>query len=362
MLPPLFAVWLEHALHLPIPLEPRSTCNDCAMVAAPGREPPTVPFRAETKCCTYQPDLANFQVGGILVGATAERAAGAAPTLAWANDVLDMRIARRTGITPAGISADALGGLIYERIVGPSMPAFGRTKEARCPYYLVQGGRCGVWQHRNAICSTWFCRFERGIRSKVFWRAVQGLLRGLERTVSTHVMLSLDVGAAALEAMLFRDQRPDGPVTDAVMPIDAKAYQRLWGEWAGRERAYYSHAYHIASALTGAEVVRLGGSELAVLIQIAAHARARLDDNELPARVSASPDVLYQIGPRRVRAAPAGLGYDPLELDRAVFDRASQWRDEPVHAIIAGDADTPAVDAATVRRMLDYGVLIPGAE
>lgn len=353
--PPLFEVWLAEALPRAVPDETRATCSDCAMVAGPDRWPP-VAFRADTKCCTYQPELHNFQVGGVL--------ADDDPSLAWAVDMIGIRIQRRTGVTPYGIRAPGLGRLLYDRVIDPSKGAFGRMSEARCPYYLVRGGRCGVWRHRNAVCSTWFCRYEHGLRSKLLWRAILGLLRAIERTVSGWVLLELEIGSSALEALLSHDQRRDGAVADAVTAVSEATYRNLWGDWLGRERELYIEAYRLARTLSWDDICALGSTELKILTAIAVHAQERLASDELPGAVTIGEQVVYQIHPRKpdtMRASTGVLGYDPLDVPRHIIDLLPRFAGRDPAEVLAELDGEGGLDAAAVLELLDYGVLRAGS-
>ena len=63
MLPGPYERWSRELLGRPFPAEPRSTCASCAMLPDAPDLPPEGPFRAEVRCCTYQPHLAPHLVG-----------------------------------------------------------------------------------------------------------------------------------------------------------------------------------------------------------------------------------------------------------------------------------------------------------
>jgi hypothetical protein len=350
-LPPLYARWMAEALSGPIPDETRAECSDCNMTRRPDREPPPVqPFASDTKCCTYQPELHNFLVGAIL--------ADTDKGVAWAKEVIAMRMQRRTGVTPVGIRAEPFKQLVYERIVDQSPAAFGRLREIRCPYYLNHdGGRCGVWRHRNSICTTWFCRYERGIVGRVFWKQLLALLRTVEQAVSSWAMLELGIGDDAAAALAQLAQRHEGTVQDAIDQIPDRLYRRLWGPWFGREAELYKEAARRVHELAWTDVQRIAGPYLKTVEVVVRRAYAELVSTDLPAQVTRAPDVLYQIHPRKpayVRITARPLPYDPLDLPAAVLDRL------PSPGVRA--PCTVVEDDATLRRLLDYGVLQPVRE
>ncbi len=360
-LPPLYARWLEEAIGEPIAGEPRATCDDCAMVsksATAPDQPPPVAFRPDTKCCTYQPELHNF-----LLGAIAEDADRG---LAWAKEMIALRVQKRTGVSPLGIRADAFAGMLYERIVDASPEAFGRMREVRCPYYVQQGGLCGVWRHRNAICSTWFCKYERGAVGHAFWKTVLGLLRIAERAVAMWCAVEVDPGPQAMTALLFLDQRRDAAVRDILDPTSPQAYAELWGRWAGREAELYRECARLAAGLTWNDVRRIAGPELGVLETIVRHNHAARAETTLPSQVR-SGEALIQLHPTKpgvVRASTRQLAYDPLELPAEVIPLlpALVGRD-PVEALAALHASGRGamLDDTLLRKLIDYGVLAPGA-
>ncbi|HLN49881.1 MAG TPA: hypothetical protein VK251_10275, partial [Steroidobacteraceae bacterium] len=113
------------------------TCDDCAMCAHAGdaHGPSRQFFSATVKCCSYVPELANFLVGRILSDTDAAAQAG--------RSTVNDRIAAGLGVTPLGLQQSA----VYSQLYRGSDAAFGRSQALRCPHFLEDGGRCGIWRH-----------------------------------------------------------------------------------------------------------------------------------------------------------------------------------------------------------------------
>src|SRR5688572_25688607 len=134
-LPPLYSKWIADVVPGPLPDETRATCSDCAMCS----ENEAIPFDARTKCCTYVPSIPNFLVGKILENKIA---------------VFESNL-NLAQVCPQGVWPNEE----FTKEYHPASPLFGRNLDWRCPYYLhEQDGLCGIWQHRNARCATWFCK------------------------------------------------------------------------------------------------------------------------------------------------------------------------------------------------------------
>src|SRR5262245_25747140 len=122
------------------------------MCARPGDvpRPDSEYFDPEIKCCTYLPPLPNFLVGRIPADDREDMAHGCSS--------VDARLIAGVEVTPLGFGVPAPYTLLY----GNARDAFGRARGLRCPHYVSEGGKCGIWRHREAICATWFCKRERG--------------------------------------------------------------------------------------------------------------------------------------------------------------------------------------------------------
>ena len=146
-LPPLYAPWVHEVLGGAIPKEAAAACRRCVMLA-PGRSGEgkrRIFFDAKTLCCTYLPDLPNFLVGRIL--------SDRSPAMAYGRRTVRDRLRRQAGVTPFGLARPALYSLLYD---SGAADGFGRSRSLHCPHH-VDGGPCGIWAHRCAVCATWFC-------------------------------------------------------------------------------------------------------------------------------------------------------------------------------------------------------------
>ncbi len=154
------------------PEEGRSTCGACPLVTD-GEAGVAYPFSMarEARCCTAQPDLANFLVGR----------AGDTP-------VLRARLANRDGVSAWGIRATAG---YDEAFAHRARTGFGRDVEMRCPYWVGGEHACGVWEGRSARCRAFFCRHDRGGVAALGWSQAAGLGVSVEAAIADHFAATL---------------------------------------------------------------------------------------------------------------------------------------------------------------------------
>jgi Fe-S-cluster containining protein len=220
--------------------ETKATCASCAMLeggcqgtAAPPVDGRSRFFRPDTKCCTFHPRLPNYLLGGILTdedpGATEGRRR------------LQARIASRVGVTPAWLHPPRTFSLLYDNSRG----AFGRAGSLRCPFYETAAGGCTIWAHRDAVCSTYFCKYVAGEDGRRFWTAVKELVSLVEIQLARAALLELAPELLDREPLTRPASAPIGPEdVDGAGPPEEQ-YAAAWGGWAGREVELYvaCHAY-----------------------------------------------------------------------------------------------------------------------
>jgi hypothetical protein len=349
-LPPLYAGWVDAMLGAPIPPETNATCGDCAMVVPPdARGNGETGFDPGVKCCTYQPDLWNFLVGGVLLDDGPESRLGLA--------TVEARIDAGVAVTPLGLGKSRVFQLLYRH----GTEAFGQSRSLLCPHFVdVDGGLCGVWKHRESTCATWFCKFVRGAIGKEFWGQLQQVLRVVERAVSCWCLLELGLDEESL-ARLYRPHRSDRPPEMSGSDFDGEPnlaeLRGIWGAWRGRERDFYRECARIAASLAWTDVARLGGAELDVHTRLTRRAYARLMSTEVPDRLEAA---LIQITPRGDRARLTTYsGIDALDVPAALARSLPYFDGRPTAIVLEeiGNRERLRIDPSLVRKLADFGVL-----
>lgn len=333
-LPPLHARWMGTFLPAPIPRETKAACGDCVMCPGRGAEPEEA-FAPETKCCTFVPTLPNFLVGRAL----------ADPELGEGRRSLEARIAAREEVSPLGLGITGDEQERYRTLKAAGM--FGKPGAGlRCPHYVDrEGGLCGLWRHRPAVCATWFCRHERGRVGLEFWQALRRMLAKAEDSLSVWCVLQAGLPPEALLA-LFPEDRP--------ADLD-----RAWGPWRGREPDFYRACAARVDALGWEDVRRIGGASVEALAALVVERFRALLDVRLPAQVGTG-EYRLTAGSDRLRLR----GYSPgdwIDLPPAFMDVLLNLGTEPAGAAAdrlarAGLPDPPAL----LRRLLDLGILVEG--
>jgi hypothetical protein len=161
--------------------EARADCGRCPQVAATAAGAP-YPFgmAADARCCTAQPNLANFLVGRAVADGAEAR--------------IRARLADRDGVSAWGIRAVAGYDEAFPR---RAATGFGRDLAMRCPFWVGGDHACGVWSGRSARCRAFFCRHDHGLTSALGWSQAAGLAVALEAATADHLIEALGGGPAA---------------------------------------------------------------------------------------------------------------------------------------------------------------------
>ena len=298
------------------PDEARSTCAACPLVTE-GDAGVAYPFSMarDARCCTAQPDLANFLAG---------RAGDSA--------VVRARLANRDGVSAWGIRAvTGYDAAFLQR----AKEGFGRDVGMRCPFWVGGDHACGVWQGRSARCRAFFCRHDRGLAGALSWSQAAGLGVALEAAIAAHFVATLDAvpdDDASVRDLLAWYARC-AAAADALAETDALAIVRA-----------------VPPPAPTAEPDRIVGSPRGKLIaKLRVHGSA-IADVLVPA-VSA-------VQPHGDRVLIAGYStFDAVSAPPSVFsllsrlDGATPWR-----TALAELAD-PALDEALVRELRRAGAL-----
>ena len=357
-LPSLYQPWIEAMLGGALPAETEATCHACVMLPEAGVAQPDDPspaserplfFDPRMKCCTYVPALPNFLVGRILLDTTPEMAAG--------RESVRARIAAGIGVMPLGLAQPPTFVVLYAR---GGAETFGRSVELRCPHYVSDTGGCGIWRHRQSICTTWFCKYTRGAVGERVWRDLRHLLGIAERVLAVHCVraLSLEPEAARDAAALFPATTPAAFRAQELEGAPDPPVRALWGHHAGRESAFYEAAGRLVGDLGWEDVRRAGGPELDLAVDVLRTSYAALVARRVPRALRIGAIHRRPLGDGAAEVV-AYSGYHPITLPASLMSVLHVFDGRPTAAALAAAVEAGvAIDRAVVRQLVDMGVLV----
>lgn len=358
VLPPLYARWMDELLAGPIAPETNATCADCAMCRKGDTDLSQANFwEADVKCCSYQPRLANFLVGGALLddpGDDSVARAGRAQ--------LEARIDAGIAVSPLGVHQNPAYMLLYKG----AQNAFGKSRALRCPHWVDErGGMCGIWRHRESTCATFFCKHVRGAVGKDFWSTIQQLLANVENNLSLWCVLEVEVGIDALKRIMSHATDRDRVGAEQLDGrLEHGVSKALWGTWHGREREFYMECARRVQAMRWEDVERVCGPGLHGLVKLAHRAYAAVNDTSVPARLGMAPvQIVRAKSPTgdRVARLTSYSPNDPLVVPERLatalqrFD-GTRATNDVIFDIVA--EERMGVNRALIRRLVDFGVLV----
>jgi hypothetical protein len=335
-----YSGWIQEALGAALEPETKATCSECAMCAD---WPPVEKFKPDVKCCSFIPSLPNFRVGAIL--------ADPDPALERGRETVRARLLGGDGANPLFLEPPRAYALAYPRL---SRDGFGGDRSLVCPHFSE--GRCSIWRWREAVCSTYFCRYVRGGNGRAVWRHARRLLVIAEAAVARACVLQAGLEVEALHGLLaIEDARGGGMGANA----SPEAIERSWGRWRGREEEFYLRCWEAARPLTWADVLRLGGSEADVQARALWHRFHEGLPKAVPPRLKAASYSI--VGSRQDSVAVVGYSRaDPLELSRAAASALTRFDGRPTEAILDEVQRRDGVIFAPSQLIepMDYGILV----
>ncbi|HSE42588.1 MAG TPA: hypothetical protein VLH08_17605 [Acidobacteriota bacterium] len=340
-LPPLYNNWMDQLLQKPIPNETEAACQDCPMCSHDAQKNKSeFVFDVATKCCTYIPEIPNFLAGQILLDKDPEFEKG--------RSAFEEQMTNHLIVTPLGVSPRSEYWAMYRHATDNS--AFGQTPGLLCPYFLPgEGGKCGIWRHRNSRCATWFCKYVRGSVGVIFWKYMDQLLSEIERRLSEWCILQLDIGLDALE-LLFPP-----PPSERVSGHP----EIFWGNWRGREREFFLECGKLVNVLSWQDVENICGAELRLIGQLTKKAFVNLTSFEVPS-------VLRVAQWKKVMPINADVyrvwtynQYDPIDLSKAMLESLHYFDGRPTADAVQSifDNNRLRLENSDLRRLTDFGVL-----
>jgi Fe-S-cluster containining protein len=290
------------------------------------------------------PDLPNFLVGRIL--ADAEIPHGRAST--------EQRIEQRIGVTPWGLRAPPAYKLLHEK----SVNAVGRMTSLRCPHFVTEDGTCGIHRHRNHLCSTWFCKHERGRIGYTFWQALKQLIKSIEEELARWCALELGLSPAALSMLEAKSEDAPTDATEIEGNLSEPVYQAFWGNWAGREYAFYLECGQRTDSLDSEGLLNICGPATRVHLEVTRAAWAQLMSTELPATLRCGTYQLLGVREEGVSAITYA-STDPIGIPAPVLSVLHLFDGRPTPEILQQLVDERGLQLHEdlLRQLVDWGVL-----
>jgi hypothetical protein len=319
-LPALYRNLLPPALSAEVPPERKATCDNCSM--CPNScdnlaEPSSVErlFNADTKCCTFYPRLPNYLVGAILSDSD--------PAMAEGRRRITERIASRVGVVPQWLRPPAKYDLLYQSARG----AFGRSIALRCPYYAEEGGSCTIWPYREAVCSTYFCKYVAGADGQKMWTAIKIYLSMIERQLSRWALLQISPDLL-YEAPNF-DEPVRGTGTLNLQDLDESPladYSAYWQDFEGHETSLYRSCYEAVRGLSAADVERLLGLDGTVQLNALERRYEAAQEPRLPSQPRLNPSAIIKHLPDGTIGVGAYSEFDALALPKEALPMLMEFR------------------------------------
>ena len=238
-LPSIYRHLLPDIFNRDIPVEQYADCSNCNMCQPTDIVPDQRFFSPKTKCCTFKPIIPNYLVGGILADM---------PHRTKIHDYVDSG----HKVTPFGYfpSTDELRH--YNRIIPDQ---FGIDESAMCE--LLVDGNCSIWQHRNAICSTYFCHYFKGHHGKQFWEDVRDFLQLIEELLSNYCCEQLSISSDYLTSATTNFYVNVQAALRTTGTHPSLSDRDIWGHWTDKRRDFFLECHRISNALSPSDIESL---------------------------------------------------------------------------------------------------------
>lgn len=214
--------------------ETKATCQNC-LRSRDQRFPYT--YKPHLKCCTFYPFLPNFAVGGVF----AKKLKGA--------ETLRTKIKNKEFTLPLG----AFPTLKYQhQFFHKKKTDFGNREDLLCPYYNSEDHNCNIWEFRGVVCTTYYCRSDRGNAGLNFWSDVSDYLSYVEMALAEECLVQLDFSPRDISDQLNFLNRKEWTKPQAIQEVlSVTDFKFFWNGYTDYEKFYlkcYDHVRNLSRA------------------------------------------------------------------------------------------------------------------
>lgn len=215
--------------------ETKATCENCIMAKPAKKE--TTTYQANLKCCTFHPFFPNFLIGASLLDEKLETA----------HQVIRDKIKRREYSLPIGMPAPVRYQIEFNK---KTKTDFGNRADWLCPFYLKDENRCGNWQNRGVVCTTFFCKSSYEKKGQQFWHAMSDYLSYVEMATMEETLNYLDFSPRQVSHLLGYLKRETGSSQELrswVLPEPTAI--KLWNGYYHEQEQFFIKSYQLAANL-----------------------------------------------------------------------------------------------------------------
>jgi hypothetical protein len=269
------------------------------------------------------------------------------------------RIEDGVGVSPLGLGKPEHYGLLYKHTASH---VFGQSTSLRCPHYVDRdGGLCGIWASRNSVCSTWFCKHERGASGQAFWRDIKELLREVESELALWCVRHMNFEADALRSMLrYGFSGSEAALANEIRDGQSnRSAAETWGRWHKREAEFYRSCWHMVRSMEWEAILEICGPRVQLLARTAKAAYDGLTSSSIPTNlVLRSVTAGLDGDPQSVRIVSYSK-YDPISVQRDVWLALTHFDGRPQQEVRADIERDEGIRLAEdlVAALVDYEIL-----
>ncbi len=219
------------------PQETKATCDSCIM--ARPKNSGEIFYEPDLKCCTFYPFLPNYVVGAILSDES-----GAAPGVV---ESIRGKIKNREYVLPIGLVAPPSYQVPFNH---RKKNEFGRREDWLCPYFNREKQNCGIWRHRGAVCTSFYCKSSFGQAGIQYWNELANYLTYVEMAVMEEALVMLDFSPRQISDLLGYLNRQEATKTElrSRRMLEKKA-RGLWNGYYDDQEVFFRKCFLIAREL-----------------------------------------------------------------------------------------------------------------
>lgn len=207
------------------------------------------PYKANLKCCTFQPFIQNFYVGAILADSH----------LNEGQNNIQSLIEKNQFVLPIGIVASTSYRYKYK---SRRREDFGQREDLLCPYYDKTNNNCSIWKFRGVVCTTYFCLSSYGYAGKLFWKNLSNYLSMIEMTLMEECLVMLDFSPRQISELLkFLELKT--PIKNKLSTKEIRTY---WNSYHEDSQGFFKKCNEIIRNINKSDFQKILG-EMAIPLE-----------------------------------------------------------------------------------------------